>query len=207
MFGELALLYNCKRTATVITKTNVSLWALEREIFQHIVRSAGEERDKERLNLLSKVKDLKSLPDEKMRKIVDCLEEEEYEDNECILRQVKVQIDLIDPSCTTAPSAVTRRCEEHEIVCYFNGFIKNFEKGAAGDLFYIIRSGSVRITKNNENFHYGNLVTNVTPREDDEFAFDTGNDTDLLPEIEVATLNSGDYFGECALLKEDKGCF
>ena len=74
-------------------------------------------------------------------------------------------------------------------------------------MFYIIRSGSVRITKNNENFHYGNLVTNVTPREDDEFAFDTGNDTDLLPEIEVATLNSGDYFGECALLKEDKGCF
>ena len=73
LFGELALLYNCKRTATVTTKTNVSLWALEREIFQHIVRSAGEERDKERLNLLSKVKDLKSLPDEKMRKIVDCL--------------------------------------------------------------------------------------------------------------------------------------
>ena len=75
------------------TKTNVSLWALEREIFQHIVRSAGEERDKERLNLLSKVKDLKSLPDEKLRKIVDCLEEEEYEDNECILRQVQVQTD------------------------------------------------------------------------------------------------------------------
>ena len=75
------------------TKTNVSLWALEREIFQHIVRSAGEERDKERLNLLSKVKDLKSLPDEKLRKIVDCLEEEEYEDSECILRQVQVQTD------------------------------------------------------------------------------------------------------------------
>ena len=92
MFGELALLYNCKRTATVTTKTNVSLWALEREIFQHIVRSAGEERDKERLNLLSKVKDLKSLPDEKLRKIVDCLEEEEYEDNECILRQVQFEM-------------------------------------------------------------------------------------------------------------------
>ena len=88
----MALLYNCKRTATVTTKTTVSLWALEREIFQHIVRSAGEERDKERLNLLSKVKDLKSLPDEKLRKIVDCLEEEEYEDNECILRQVQFEM-------------------------------------------------------------------------------------------------------------------
>ena len=94
LFGELALLYNCKRTATVTTKTTVSLWALEREIFQHIVRSAGEERDKERLNLLSKVKDLKSLPDEKLRKIVDCLEEEEYEDNECILRQVQFKMTI-----------------------------------------------------------------------------------------------------------------
>ena len=90
----MALLYNCKRTATVTTKTTVSLWALEREIFQHIVRSAGEERDKERLNLLSKVKDLKSLPDEKLRKIVDCLEEEEYEDNECILRQVQFKMTI-----------------------------------------------------------------------------------------------------------------
>ena len=81
-----------KRTATITTKTNVTLWALEREIFQHIVRSAGEERDKERLNLLSKVKDLKQLPDDKMRKIVDCLEEEEYEANECIIRQEWMEI-------------------------------------------------------------------------------------------------------------------
>jgi len=56
------------------------------------VRSAREERDKERLNLLSKVKDLKSHPDEKLRKIVDCLDEEEYEGNECILRQVQVKM-------------------------------------------------------------------------------------------------------------------
>ena len=73
-------------------------------------------------------------------------------------------------------------------------------------MFYIIRSGSVRVTKNNENFHYGNLVTNVTPHED-VTDLETANDTDLLPEIEVATLNSGDYFGECALLKEDKDRF
>ena len=87
-----------------------------------------------------------------------------------------------------------------------NASVSNSEQGAAGDLFYIIRSGSVRVTKNNENFHYGNLVTNVTPHED-VTDLETTNDTDLLPEIEVATLNSGDYFGECALLKEDKDRF
>ena len=49
-------------------------------------------------------------------------------------------------------------------------------------------------------------MTNVTPPED-VTDLETTNDTDLLPEIEVATLNSGDYFGECALLKEDKDRF
>ena len=49
-------------------------------------------------------------------------------------------------------------------------------------------------------------MTNVTPH-DDVTDLETANDTDLLPEIEVATLNSGDYFGEFALLKEDKDRF
>ena len=44
----------------------------------------------------------------------------------------------------------------------------------------------------------------MTPRED---VTNSAFCTDLLPELEVATLNPGDYFGECALLKEDKDCF
>lgn len=34
LFGELAILYNCRRTATIVTKTKVSAWYLERGIFQ-----------------------------------------------------------------------------------------------------------------------------------------------------------------------------
>lgn len=33
------------------------------------------------------MKDLKTYPEEKLRKIVDCLEEEQYEDEQCIIRQ------------------------------------------------------------------------------------------------------------------------
>ena len=33
------------------------------------------------------MKDLKTYPEEKLRKIVDCLEEEQYEDGQCIIRQ------------------------------------------------------------------------------------------------------------------------
>ena len=113
LFGELAILHNCRRTATIISKTKVSVWFLERHIFQAVVRSAGEQRDQERLQMLMKViyvlpcplyydkcqlltqliiflfkvKDLKTYPEEKLRKIVDCLEEEQYEAGQCIIRQ------------------------------------------------------------------------------------------------------------------------
>uniref|UniRef100_A0A8C9ETM0 Protein kinase cGMP-dependent 2 n=1 Tax=Pavo cristatus TaxID=9049 RepID=A0A8C9ETM0_PAVCR len=37
-FGELAILYNCTRTASVKAITNVKTWALDREVFQNIMR-------------------------------------------------------------------------------------------------------------------------------------------------------------------------
>jgi cAMP-dependent protein kinase regulator len=40
-FGELALLYNAPRAATIIAKTNCLLWALDRETFNYIVKGAA----------------------------------------------------------------------------------------------------------------------------------------------------------------------
>ena len=90
LFGELAILYNCRRTATITTKTPVTLWQLEREVFQAVVRSAGQARDEERFALLQKVTDLGEMEESKLRKIVDCLEEEQYEDGQCIIKQVNI---------------------------------------------------------------------------------------------------------------------
>jgi cAMP-dependent protein kinase regulator len=40
-FGELALLYNAPRAATIIAKEDCVLWALDRETFNHIVKDAA----------------------------------------------------------------------------------------------------------------------------------------------------------------------
>lgn len=40
-FGELALLYNAPRAASIIAKTDCVLWALDRETFNHIVKEAA----------------------------------------------------------------------------------------------------------------------------------------------------------------------
>ena len=92
LFGELAILYNCRRTATIISTATVTLWSLERTIFQTVVKSAGKNKDQERYETIASVKDIKHLSEEKLRKIADCLEEETFENNQCIIKQVKYEI-------------------------------------------------------------------------------------------------------------------
>lgn len=40
-FGELALLYNTPRTATVTSLTKCKLWVLERHVYKYICRCGG----------------------------------------------------------------------------------------------------------------------------------------------------------------------
>ena len=40
-FGELAILYNCKRTASIKAVSDGKVWALERRVFQQIMVSSG----------------------------------------------------------------------------------------------------------------------------------------------------------------------
>ena len=40
-FGELAILYNCKRTASIKAVSNGKVWALERKVFQQIMVASG----------------------------------------------------------------------------------------------------------------------------------------------------------------------
>lgn len=87
LFGELAILYNCRRTATITAKTSVTVWILTRGQFQTIVKQSGNTKEEEKYDLLSSVNALKHLQQEKLRKIADCVEEEHYEHNNRIIKQ------------------------------------------------------------------------------------------------------------------------
>ncbi|XP_031726407.1 cGMP-dependent protein kinase 2 [Anarrhichthys ocellatus] len=86
-FGELAILYNCTRTASVRAVNKVRTWALDREVFQNIMRRTAETRHEQYRNFLRSVSLLAYLPEDKLSKIVDCLEVEYYDKGEHVIRE------------------------------------------------------------------------------------------------------------------------
>ena len=80
VFGELAILYHCKRTASVITREKCRIWSLSRATFQHIIKTSGKEELEKRFNYLATVDQLKFLNTRNLHKIVDVLEEEIFDE-------------------------------------------------------------------------------------------------------------------------------
>ncbi|XP_066488175.1 cGMP-dependent protein kinase 2 isoform X4 [Tiliqua scincoides] len=86
-FGELAILYNCTRTASVKAVTSVKTWALDREVFQNIMRRTAQARHDQYRSFLRSVSLLKNLPEDKLTKIIDCLEVEYYDKGDYVIRE------------------------------------------------------------------------------------------------------------------------
>ncbi|XP_040068473.1 cGMP-dependent protein kinase, isozyme 2 forms cD4/T1/T3A/T3B isoform X1 [Ixodes scapularis] len=87
VFGELAILYNCTRTATVKAISDCKLWAIERQCFQTIMMRTGLVRQSEYTEFLKSVPTFRKLPEETLIKISDVLEETTYTQGDYIIRQ------------------------------------------------------------------------------------------------------------------------
>lgn len=87
VFGELAILYNCKRTATIKASQGCKLWAIDRKCFQTIMMRTGLIRQAEYTNFLKSVPTFQSLQEETLIKIADVLEETFYATGDYIIRQ------------------------------------------------------------------------------------------------------------------------
>uniref|UniRef100_A0AAQ4RVA3 cGMP-dependent protein kinase n=1 Tax=Gasterosteus aculeatus aculeatus TaxID=481459 RepID=A0AAQ4RVA3_GASAC len=90
VFGELAILYNCRRTATVKAKTAVRLWCMERQTYRTIITNKSKKKREQLLGFL------KTLVHElcsrghilyPLSKIIDSMEEVKYQDKDVIVRE------------------------------------------------------------------------------------------------------------------------
>jgi cAMP-dependent protein kinase regulator len=87
-FGELALLYNAPRAATIICKTDVILFSLDRECFNHIVKDAAMKKREKYEEFLSKIELLDQMDPYERMKIADALKVESYAAGDFIVREV-----------------------------------------------------------------------------------------------------------------------
>ncbi|CAA9995251.1 unnamed protein product [Nesidiocoris tenuis] len=86
-FGELALLYNMPRIATVKAITDGSLWCLDRESFRKIVLKSAFSKRQIYENLLANIPMLQCMTEYERQILADALHPMTYEDGECIIRQ------------------------------------------------------------------------------------------------------------------------
>ena len=86
-FGELALLYNCPRNATIRAKTCGMLWGLDQKTFRQIVVTATAKKRRVFEDLLKSVSILDSLTEYELINLTDALGEIQFTKHECIVKE------------------------------------------------------------------------------------------------------------------------
>lgn len=86
-FGELALMYNMPRAATITAKNEGKLWALDRLTFKRIVLKSAFEKRKMYESFLEKLPMFKSLSAYERMNVADALFSKSYADGDAIIKQ------------------------------------------------------------------------------------------------------------------------
>ncbi|KAL4534448.1 hypothetical protein Ndes2437B_g03724 [Nannochloris sp. 'desiccata'] len=86
-FGELALLYNSKRAATVMAETEGVLWALDRRSFRTLVVGTMQQRRKRNEAVVQKTPLFKDLTERQLAAVADCLVPETFSPGSIIITQ------------------------------------------------------------------------------------------------------------------------
>lgn len=87
-FGELALLYNAPRAATITSDKNGGvLYWLDRETFNAIVKEASQKKREKYEQFLSSVEILKTMEPYERSKLADVLKEKEFNKGDVVIRE------------------------------------------------------------------------------------------------------------------------
>jgi len=87
VFGELALLYNCPRSATVVARQACVLWKMDRDTFNHIVKESAQKKRQRYDTFLAKVPLLGNMDAYERSQLADALKVEVFDDGAVIFNQ------------------------------------------------------------------------------------------------------------------------
>lgn len=86
-FGELALMYNCPRAATVKSTTAGTLWVMDRATFRAIILTANRNKSERNESFIRKVPLFEGISDGEKSAVADTLMSIEYKDGDTIFSQ------------------------------------------------------------------------------------------------------------------------
>ncbi len=86
-FGELALLYNAPRAATIKAEGDGTLYVLDRNTFNHIVKDAAAKKREHYENFLGKVKLLKEMDIYERSKLADAFSELSFKAGDFVIKE------------------------------------------------------------------------------------------------------------------------
>jgi cAMP-dependent protein kinase regulator len=86
-FGELALMYNCPRAATVRATSPSTLWALDRLTFRHILYANQSKKKDEYERFLKTCSLFQHLSTQELTRIADVLEERTFAEGEAVINE------------------------------------------------------------------------------------------------------------------------
>ena len=86
-FGELALLYNAPRAASIVAKNEATLFELDRECFNHIVKDAASKKREKYDEFLKSIEIFSTMDPYERSQIADALKPIKYKEGEYVVRQ------------------------------------------------------------------------------------------------------------------------
>lgn len=91
-FGELALLYNAPRAATIRAAQDSILFSLDRECFNNIVKDSAIKKREEYESLLSKIDLLSTMDSYERSKIADALKHARFKAGDYVVKEVRLLV-------------------------------------------------------------------------------------------------------------------
>ena len=120
-FGELALLYNAPRAATITATAESTLMKLDRGTFNNIVKDAAQRKREKYENFLQSVEILQQMDPYERSKLGDAVREENFADGDYIIRQGATGDVFYMLTEGTAKAIKRTETEEVEVMQYAAG--------------------------------------------------------------------------------------
>jgi len=120
-FGELALLYNAPRSATITASEPSEVWCLDRVAFRNLVVRSAEAQFRQYVEFLSGVDVFQVLNTIERAALAEVLEEEEFEEDEAIVEQDERDDKMFILRSGTAVACIKGEQGEIEVMNYKAG--------------------------------------------------------------------------------------